>query len=80
MSPNTQFLNLEEAQTLLAEFGIVLNLRQIKRAAEPNAQGKRKLPFFVDPIEGRLRIEKSALLGVYRDLMKSAENNTLSLE
>ncbi|MCP5366719.1 MAG: hypothetical protein H6907_09935 [Hyphomicrobiales bacterium] len=54
--------------------GIVLSERQMKRAAEPDARGQRKLPFFVDPIEGRLRIEKSDLLRVYFDLQNNARN------
>jgi ABC-type glutathione transport system ATPase component len=29
-----------------------LNERQMKRASDMDAQGRRKLPFFVDPIEG----------------------------
>jgi len=34
----------------------------MKRAADLDAQGKRKLPFFLDPIEGRLKIERNSLL------------------
>jgi hypothetical protein len=37
----------------------------MKRAADRDAQGRRKLPFFIDPIEGTLKIEKQALLDVY---------------
>ena len=52
------YINLEQARQVLAGMGVELSPRQIKRAAEPDAEGKRKLPFFIDPIEGRLKIEK----------------------
>ncbi|MFC2966867.1 hypothetical protein [Acidimangrovimonas pyrenivorans] len=55
--------------------GIDLNTRQIKRAADPDAHGRRKLPFFVDPIDGRLKIEKGSLVGIYRKAQIEAENN-----
>jgi hypothetical protein len=41
--------------------GVALNPRQMKRAADKDAHGRRKLPFFVDPIEGKLKIEKNTL-------------------
>jgi hypothetical protein len=44
--------------------------RQIKRAADKNARGMSKLPFFVDPIEGTLKIEKK---NAPPDLSRSAE-------
>lgn len=52
------YIGLEEARQVLAEMGVQLTPRQMKRAADKDAQGRRKLPFFVDPIEGRLKIEK----------------------
>lgn len=55
--------------------GVELNRRQMKRAADRDAHGKRKLPFFVDPIEGRLKIEKGTLVRIYRDLQIQAENS-----
>jgi hypothetical protein len=60
-----QFLGLEEARVVLAEMGVVLTPRQMKRAADKDAEGRRKLPFFIDPIEGTLKIEKQALIDVY---------------
>ena len=33
------------------------------------------LPFFVDPIDGRLKIEKGALVRIYREAQINAENN-----
>jgi hypothetical protein len=47
----------------------------MKRAADIDARGRRKLPFFVDPIEGRLKIEKGTLVQIYRDLQIKAENS-----
>jgi len=39
----------------------------MKRAAEMDASGVRKLPFFVDPIDGKLKIEKGTLVRIYMD-------------
>lgn len=69
------YLNLEEARTTLAEIGITLTPRQIKRAADLDGHGKRKLPFFVDPIDKRLKIEKGTLLEIYCRCQIHAENN-----
>jgi len=69
------YIGLQEAREVLAEMGIDLNTRQIKRAADPDAHGRRKLPFFVDPIDGRLKIEKGSLVGIYRKAQIEAENN-----
>ncbi len=69
------YIGLSEARTELATLGIELSDRQIKRAADKDAQGKRKLPFFVDPITGTLKIEKGALVAAYRRLQVEAENN-----
>lgn len=60
---------------MLAEIGIELNERQMKRAADKDAAGNRKLPFFVDPIDGRLRIEKGTLIRIYREAQIEAENS-----
>ena len=68
------YINLKQAQEVLSEMGVSLNERQIKRAAEPDASGNRKLPFFVDPIEGKLKIEKGTLVNIYRKLQIDAEN------
>jgi hypothetical protein len=70
------YIDLEEARRVLAEMGVALSPRQMKRAADMDAQGKRKLPFFVDPIEGRLKIEKGTLVQIYRDLQMQAENSS----
>ncbi|MEZ5749399.1 MAG: hypothetical protein R3D83_05760 [Caenibius sp.] len=69
------YINLEEARDVLAEMGVTLSDRQIKRAADKDAQGRRRLPFFVDPIDGRLKIEKGTLVSVYRKLQIEAEKN-----
>jgi hypothetical protein len=67
------YINLEQARAVLAEMGVELTRRQIKRASEPDANGRRKLPFFIDPIEGRLKIEKGTLVDIYRRLQIEAE-------
>ena len=69
------YIDLEQARQVLADMGVALNPRQMKRAANIDAHGKRKLPFFVDPIEGKLKIEKGTLVRIYRDLQIQAENS-----
>jgi hypothetical protein len=69
------YIGLLEARNELASMGIELSDRQIKRAADKDAHGKRKLPFFVDPITGTLKIEKGSLVAAYRRLQVDAENN-----
>ncbi|WP_082549617.1 hypothetical protein [Mesorhizobium sp. Root552] len=68
-----QFIGLEQARQVLAEMGVDLNPRQMKRAADKDATGRRKLPFFVDPIEGTLKIEKGTLVDIYQRLQIEAE-------
>jgi len=67
------YIDLNQARQVLADMGIELNERQMKRAAEKNALGVRKLPFFVDPIDGRLKIEKGTLVDIYRRAQCDAE-------
>jgi hypothetical protein len=74
------YIDLSQARAVLAELGIRLSERQMKRAAEADIHGHRKLPFFIDPIDGRLKIEKGTLLRIYRQLEIEAENNTRKLE
>ena len=69
------YIDMKQAQKVLADIGIELNDRQMKRAAEKDARGQRKLPFFVDPINGRLKIEKGALLAIYNQCQVEAEKN-----
>ena len=69
------YINLEQARQVLAEMGVELNQRQMKRAADTDAQGRRKLPFFVDPIDKKLKIEKGTLVNIYRKCQIDAENN-----
>ena len=59
------YLTLEEARQTLADIGVELTPRQMKRATDKDALGRRKLPFFIDPIEGTLKIEKEALVNIY---------------
>jgi hypothetical protein len=69
------YLDLEEARQLLAEMNIHLTPRQIKRSSDMDTKGKRKLPWFIDPIEGRLKIERNALLSAYFNRQVEAERN-----
>lgn len=69
------YLDLEEARQVLAEMGVELSLRQMQRAAEQDANGKRKLPFFVDPIQHKLKIEKDDLKRVYSNRQTEALRN-----
>tara|TARA_B100001540_G_scaffold56938_1_gene51386 strand:- start:76 stop:312 length:237 start_codon:yes stop_codon:yes gene_type:complete len=72
---NLYYLNLSEARELLSEMGIKLNVRQMQRAAEMDAEGRRKLPFFVDPIDGKLKIERQALVDAYKQRHRLATRN-----
>lgn len=78
-----QYIDIEQARQALAEIGVTLTPRQMKRAADKDLHGVRKLPFFLDPIDGRLKIEKNTLLGIYMRRQADAENSwrkpTLSL-
>jgi hypothetical protein len=69
------YLGLEEARQVLAEMGIHLTERQMQRAAEQDAQGRRKLPFFVDPIQHKLMIEKDDLVSAYFRKQVEAQRN-----
>lgn len=69
------YIDLTQARAVLAEIGIEITERQMKRAAEADAQGRRKLPFFIDPIEGTLKIERHALIDAYRKRQIGAERN-----
>lgn len=70
------YIDLKQARAVLSEMGVELSEGQMKRAADKDAHGRRKLPFFVDPIEGRLKIEKGTLIRIYRELQIEAERNT----
>lgn len=67
------YIDLHQAREVLSEMGVQLTKRQMKRASEIDAYGRRKLPFFVDPIEGKLKIEKGTLVNIYRELQIEAE-------
>ncbi len=70
-----EYISLTDSVQVLSEIGIDVNLRQMQRASEPDAFGKRKLPFFKDPIDGRLKINKQSLLKVYMQCEIDAQNN-----
>lgn len=69
------YIDLAQVRQVLAEMGVDLTDRQIRRAAETDAAGRRKLPFFIDPIEGKLKIEKGTLVDIYRRLQVEAEKS-----
>jgi hypothetical protein len=69
------YLDFDQVGALLDEMNIHLSRRQVKRSSEMNAQGKRKLPWFIDPIDGRLKIERNALLAAYFNRQVEAERN-----
>ena len=71
------YINLEQARAVLAERGITLTPRQMKRAADLNHEGKRKLPFFIDPVDSTLKIEKNTLIEIYARCQVLAENSAL---
>ena len=73
----THFITIEETVNTLSEIGISLKLSQVKRAAEPDVNGCRKIPFFKDPIDGRLKIEKTTLINMYRSLHSEALEHCL---
>ncbi len=70
-----RYIDLEQARAVLAEMGVELTARQMKRAADRGPHGRRKLPFFVDPIDGRLKIEKDTLVSIYLKKQAEAERN-----
>jgi hypothetical protein len=74
MIKNPQYIGLEEARQVLAQLGVRLTRRQMQRAAEQDALGRRKLPFFVDPIERKLKIEKDDLVNIYIRKRIEAQN------
>ena len=75
MIKQPHYIGLAEARQLLAQMGVQLTLRQMQRAAEQDAQGRRKLPFFVDPIERKLKIEKDDLISIYFKRQVEAQRN-----
>jgi hypothetical protein len=75
MIKQPHYIGLEEARQLLAQMGVQLTLRQMQRAAEQDAQGRRKLPFFIDPIECKLKIERDDLIRIYFKKQVEAQGN-----
>jgi hypothetical protein len=69
------YVGLTQARKILEKMNILLSPRHMKRAAEMDANGKRKLPFFVDPIDGKLKIERGDLVNAYMKLQAEAKNN-----
>ena len=74
------YIGIDQARQVLGEMGVELSGRQMKRAAEKGPDGRRKLPFFVDPIEGKLKIERGILIRIYREAQIDAENSAKYLD
>ncbi|MEQ8694497.1 MAG: hypothetical protein RIC85_04115 [Gammaproteobacteria bacterium] len=55
--------------------GIDYTPRQMKRAGEKDAHGNRKLPFFIDPIDGKLKIDRDILTKIYMERQVEAQKN-----
>ncbi|NQV73114.1 hypothetical protein HQ496_08325 [bacterium] len=72
------FIDLKQARQVLAGMGIELTDRQMKRASEKDAHGQRKLPFFIDPIDGKLKIEKGLLTTIYMERQVDAQESIRS--
>jgi hypothetical protein len=72
---NPHYVDLDEARKVLSELGVEFNSRQMKRATDMDGEGKRKLPFFIDPIDHRLKIEKETLINIYLKRQMEAERN-----
>jgi hypothetical protein len=70
-----RYIDLDEAREVLAEMGVKLTTRQMKRAADKDIYGRRKLPFFIDPIDGKLKIERAVLTEVYRRRQMDAQRS-----
>jgi hypothetical protein len=75
MIKQPEYIGLEEARQVLAQMGVTLSPRQMKRAADKDIYGRRKLPFFIDPIDGRLKIERELLTEVYRRRQMDAQRS-----
>jgi hypothetical protein len=74
-SRQPRYLDVDEARAILAEMNVHLSRRQVKRSSEMDARGKRRLPWFIDPIEGRLKIERNDLFAAYFNRQVEAERN-----
>ena len=74
------YLDQDQAREMLAEMGVAISARQLRRAAEPDAHGRRRLPFFRDPIDGRLKIDRDTLRRLYFDRQAAAENTCSALQ
>ena len=68
------YIGLEEARQVSAEWASNSCHTPDTARRRQDAQGRRKLPFFVDPIEHKLKIEKDDLLSAYfKTASRSAE-------
>lgn len=61
-----KYVDKDGALKLLASMNIHWSKRQIDWTAEPDAEGRRKWPWFKDPANGRLLIDEGFILHQYR--------------
>ena len=50
----------------------------MKRAADKDVHGRRKLPFFIDPIDGKLKIQKMCAHLIYGCQYRSMHKRIVS--
>jgi len=60
-----KYLDRQQVREWLAERGVTLNDRQVRRAMEPDAEGKRAIPAAKCPIRKCLIVRQSDLERLY---------------
>ncbi len=69
------YIEITQVPEALESIGVGVDIDQVKRACEPDAHGKRKLPAFLDPIKKKLMVNKFRLFEIYQHLEAEAEKN-----
>lgn len=72
-----RYVDKEGALQLLASMNINWTKRQIDWTAEPDAEGKRKWPWFKDPANGRLLIDEGFIRHQYQRKQMQSLNSWL---
>lgn len=62
-----KYVDKRGALELLGSMNLHWTQRQIDWTAEPDAQGRRKWPWFKDPASGKLLIDSGFLIEQYRE-------------
>lgn len=68
----SQYVTIDQAHELLAPINPALKKDTLRKAAEPDAAGRRKLPFFKDPLTNKLLIDRKILLDMYQQRQADA--------